>query len=86
MSPKELLQELEELGVSVKSHMSFVDEEIANIIIDLLEEDRGKKSKQPSKSKRESDEEIEKEVVEKKKRRKITLKPDELKLDIIAEK
>ncbi|MCD6551671.1 translation initiation factor IF-2 [Thermotoga sp.] len=86
MSPKELLQELEELGVNVKSHMSFVDEEIANIIIDLLEEDRERRPKQLSKPKKESDEEIEKEVVEKKKRKKITLKPGELKLDIIAEK
>ncbi|WP_334100399.1 translation initiation factor IF-2 [Thermotoga petrophila] len=86
MSPKELLQELEELGVNVKSHMSYVDEEMANIIIDLLEEDN-RKAKQPSKPKKEKgEEEVEKEVVEKKKKKKITLKPDELKLDIIAEK
>ncbi|PLV59473.1 translation initiation factor IF-2 [Thermotoga sp. KOL6] len=86
MPPKELLQELEELGVSVKNHMSFVDEEIANIIIDLLEEGKEKKSKQPSKPRKDDEEEIEKEITEKKKKRKISLKPDELKLDIVAEK
>lgn len=92
MSPKELLQELEELGVSVKNHMSYIDEEMANIVIDLLEEDRRKrKEKQVKPAKKEEKEEkiieeIEGEKRAEEKRKKIALKPDELKLDVLASK
>lgn len=38
MDTKELMQELEELGIEVKSHMSFIDEETVNILLDIYKE------------------------------------------------
>ena len=35
MDTKELLHELEELGIEVKSHMSYIDEETVNILLDI---------------------------------------------------
>ncbi|OQX58095.1 MAG: hypothetical protein B5M49_02410, partial [Thermotoga sp. 4484_232] len=51
MTPKELLQELEDLGLSVKSHMSYIDEETVNLILELFEEkeEKPRKAHKPSK-------------------------------------
>jgi len=38
MDTKELLHELEELGIEVKSHMSYIDEETVNILLDIYRE------------------------------------------------
>lgn len=38
MDTKELLHELEELGIEVKSHMSYIDEETVNILLDIYKE------------------------------------------------
>jgi len=58
MDTKELLHELEELGIEVKSHMSYIDEETVNILLDIyretLDEDEDitfVKAKEPAKEK-----------------------------------
>ncbi|HQO04517.1 MAG TPA: translation initiation factor IF-2 [Fervidobacterium sp.] len=38
MDTKELLHELEELGIEVKSHMSYIDEETVNILLDIYKQ------------------------------------------------
>jgi len=38
MDTKELLHELEELGTEVKSHMSYIDEETVNILLDIYKQ------------------------------------------------
>ncbi|HPT58526.1 MAG TPA: translation initiation factor IF-2 [Fervidobacterium sp.] len=38
MGTKELLHELEELGIEVKSHMSYIDEETVNILLDIYKQ------------------------------------------------
>ena len=83
MTPKELLQELEDLGLSVKSHMSYIDEETVNLILELFEEkvEKPKKAHRPSKKDMEKLEEKVKEEV-----KEITLSETELKLDILAQK
>jgi translation initiation factor IF-2 len=40
ITARELLDELEELGVTVKNHMSVLDEETVNIIVGLYEEEK----------------------------------------------
>lgn len=40
ISARELLDELEELGVTVKNHMSVLDDETVNIIVGLYEEEK----------------------------------------------
>lgn len=81
MTPKELLQELEDLGLSVKSHMSYIDEETVNLILELFEEkeEKPRKSHKPSKKDMEMLEEKVKEEV-----KEITLDETEIKLDILA--
>ncbi|HOP83198.1 MAG TPA: translation initiation factor IF-2 [Fervidobacterium sp.] len=38
MGTKELLHELEELGIEVRSHMSYIDEETVNILLDIYKQ------------------------------------------------
>ncbi|RKX49916.1 MAG: translation initiation factor IF-2 [Thermotogae bacterium] len=83
MTPKELLQELEDLGLSVKSHMSYIDEETVNLILELFEEkeEKPRKAHKPSKKDMERlEEKVEEEVKE------ITLNETELKLNVLAQK
>lgn len=58
MDTKELLHELEELGIEVKSHMSYIDEETVNILLDIYKETLDEeedisfvKAKEPTKEK-----------------------------------
>ena len=50
MTSRELLQELEDLGIKVKSHMSFIDEETVGIILELFDQVE-KEEKRPVKTK-----------------------------------
>ena len=99
ITTRELMDELEELGVSVKSHMSVLDDEIVNIIVGLYEEEeKAAKIKKSVSSKKKNDKEIEEEEIETPKKKKkqedvslstekiIRIAPDELKLDLLAEK
>ncbi|MFN4224392.1 MAG: translation initiation factor IF-2 N-terminal domain-containing protein, partial [Fervidobacterium nodosum] len=81
MDTKELLHELEELGIEVKSHMSFIDEETVNILLDIYkqtldeEEDISlAKTREPSKEKTEA------------KKPPVHITEADLKLDKFAEK
>ncbi|WP_041076992.1 translation initiation factor IF-2 [Thermotoga caldifontis] len=77
MSAKDLLQELEELGLDVKNHMSYIDEETVKLLLELFEEEDVEKSKPVAKAKKE--EEIEEEV-----REEVALKEEELQLNTLA--
>ncbi|MFN3283333.1 MAG: translation initiation factor IF-2 [Pseudothermotoga sp.] len=61
MSAKELLQELEELGLDVKNHMSYIDEETVSLILEIFEEEEESvkaKSLKPKKEKEREEEEV----------------------------
>lgn len=102
ISTKELMDELEELGIPTKSHMSVLDDETVNIILGLHEvETKEEKTtvKTKKKSKR-SKEKEEKEAEEKEKKakrkaeeeekakekKKVYVRPEELKLNLLAQK
>ncbi|MGB9796867.1 translation initiation factor IF-2 [Fervidobacterium gondwanense] len=81
MDTKELLHELEELGIEVKSHMSYIDEETVNILLDIYKETLDEeeeiivtKAKEPAKEKAEA------------KKPPVHITEDDLKLDKFAEK
>lgn len=81
MDTKELLHELEELGIEVKSHMSFIDEETVNILLDIYKETLDEeedisfvKAKEPAKEKVEA------------KKPPVHITEEDLKLDKFAEK
>ncbi|MGQ9856578.1 MAG: translation initiation factor IF-2 [Fervidobacterium sp.] len=81
MDTKELLHELEELGIEVKSHMSYIDEETVNILLDIYKETLDDeeeiivtKAKEPAKEKAEA------------KKPPVHITEDDLKLDKFAEK
>jgi len=103
ISTRELMDELEELGVSVKSHMSMLDEETVNIIASLYEEEKKETKIVKISEKKRPKKEEEKEIIvdEEEKRKKsekaeraleesskkvVYLDPEELKLNILAEK
>lgn len=99
ITTRELIDELEELGVSVKSHMSVLDDEIVNIIVGLYEEEeKAAKIKKSASSKKKTEKEVEEEEIETPKKKKkqeekipgeekvLRITPDELKLDLLAEK
>ncbi|MDI3471793.1 MAG: translation initiation factor [Thermotogaceae bacterium] len=74
MSSKELLNELEELGIDAKSHMTVLDESTVNLLIELYEEEnepvkpkKGTKSKPKKEKEDEEDIEIESKPKEKSK-------------------
>lgn len=73
ISTRELMDELEELGVTVKSHMSMLDDETVNIIASLYEEEKKEirvvKTPEKKKTKKE-DEKKETLLDEEEKRRK----------------
>ncbi|WP_448375753.1 translation initiation factor IF-2 [Fervidobacterium sp.] len=81
MDTKELLHELEELGIEVKSHMSYIDEETVNILLDIYKETLDEeedisfvKAKEPTKEKVEA------------KKPPVHITEEDLKLDKFAEK
>lgn len=81
MDTKELLHELEELGIEVKSHMSFIDEETVNILLEIYKETLDEeedvtltKSREPTKEKVEA------------KKPPVHITEEDLKLDKFAEK
>jgi translation initiation factor IF-2 len=81
MDTKELLHELEELGIEVKSHMSYIDEETVNILLEIYKETLDEeedvtltKSKEPTKEKVEA------------KKPPVHITEEDLKLDKFAEK
>lgn len=81
MDTKELLHELEELGIEVKSHMSFIDEETVNILLEIYKETLDEeedvtltKTKEPTKEKVEA------------KKPPVHITEEDLKLDKFAEK
>lgn len=78
MSTKELLQELEELGLDVKNHMSYIDEETVKLLLELFEEEEDvEKTKPVARSKKEED--VEEEVIEE-----IVVTPEELQINTLA--
>ena len=102
ITARELLDELEELGVTVKNHMSVLDEETVNIIAGLYEEEKKELLRKVEKAKNKIQEKevknLEKKLVSKEvpatekktpvehKVRTIKLKSNEFKLDILAKK
>ncbi len=94
MTTRELLQELEDLGIPMKSHMSYIDEETVSLLLELYEaeEESEKAKKVPQKEKkREEKEEVEegqkkKRAAEEKKNVVEIESEDELKLDVFAQK
>ncbi|MDK2906357.1 MAG: translation initiation factor [Petrotoga sp.] len=98
MNSKELMEFLEnELNISVKSHMSTIEEETVQAIKDLIEEERQakkevKKQKEPPKEKKKTPEKIkvkeklEEEPVEEKPVREVTITTQEITLDILAKR
>ncbi len=81
MDTKELLHELEELGIEVKSHMSYIDEETVNILLEIYKETLDEeedvtltKSKEPTKEKVEA------------KKPPVHITEEDLRLDKFAEK
>ncbi|MDD4824849.1 MAG: translation initiation factor IF-2 N-terminal domain-containing protein, partial [Mesotoga sp.] len=102
ITARELLDELEELGVTVKNHMSVLDEETVNIIVGLYEEEKKELLRKAEKAKNKIQEKevkkLEKKLVSKEeppaekkipvehKVRSIKLKSNEFKLDVLAKK
>ncbi len=90
MTTRELLQELEELGIPMKSHMSYIDEETVSLLLELYETEEEEKEEKPAKvsqKERKKAEMEEEEEVKEKKKRVITIESeDELKLDVFAQK
>ncbi|MDY6894825.1 MAG: translation initiation factor IF-2 N-terminal domain-containing protein, partial [Thermotogota bacterium] len=96
MNSKELMEFLEkELNISVKSHMSTIEEETVQVIKDLIEEERQakkevKKLKEPSKEKSKTSEKVKvkekskEEPVKEKPLREVTIPTQEVTLDILA--
>lgn len=79
MSTKDLLQELEELGLDVKNHMSYIDEETVKLLLELFEEEEDvEKSKLAAKPKKEE------EVKEEEVREEILVTPEELQVNTLA--
>jgi translation initiation factor IF-2 len=79
MSTKDLLQELEELGIDVKNHMSYIDEETVKLLLELFEEEEDvEKSKLAAKPKKEE------EVKEEEVREEILVTPEELQVNALA--
>ncbi|WP_041083116.1 translation initiation factor IF-2 [Thermotoga profunda] len=81
MPTKELLQELEELGLDVKNHMSYIDEETVSLILEIFEEEetsvRAKMGKPKKEKEKEEEEELSQEVF---------VNPEEMQLNTFAVK
>ena len=92
MTTRELLQELEELGIPMKSHMSYIDEETVSLLMELFEEEeKSEKATRAEKKEKKKKEAEEREEPEEKRPRKkenvVYIESDEeLKLDKFAQK
>ena len=92
MTTRELLQELEDLGIPMKSHMSYIDEETVGLLMELFEEEekseKATKVEKKEKKKKETDEKEEPEERKTKEKEKVVyIENDaELKLDKFAQK
>ena len=88
MTTKELLQELEDLGIPTKSHMSYIDEETVGILLELfeVEEKEEKPQKMSRKDKRKAEMEEMEEIKEKKENVVVIESEEDLKLDNFAKK
>ena len=81
LDSKELIEELESWGITVKSHMSALDEETVSLILEAFEEEPTKPAPKSSKPrKRKEEEEEEEEIAE------IELPSSKLRLDTLASK
>ncbi len=88
-STKDLLRELEDLGIPMKSHMSFIDEDMVNLIIEYFEEESEEKKPKASKVSKKDKMKSEMEDMEiKEKKRKVVVveSEDDMKLDVFAKK
>ncbi len=95
MSSKDLITELEELGIKVKNHMSALDEDDEKLVMDLMDEESeteekvSKKTKMPKSDKKENPTKVEtkpkKEVIKEEKVEKNT-KKDFTKKEPVKEK
>ena len=92
MTTRELLRELEELGIPMKSHMSYIDEETVGLLMELFEEEekseKATKVERKEKKKKEVEEKEEFEEKKPKKEKKVVCieNDEELKLDKFAQK
>ena len=96
MSSKDLIVELEELGIQVKNHMSVLDEDDEKLVMDLMdvesesEEKVAKKTKMPKSDKKENTNKVEtkpkKDVIQEEKVEKKTIVKEPTKQDIPEEK
>jgi len=88
MPTKELLQELEDLGLEVKNHMSFIDAETVSLLLEIFEEEEksvAKAVKQVKPKKAVPDEEKEESAKEEIKEE-ISLSSEEMNLTVLAAK
>ncbi len=81
LESKELIEELESWGITVKNHMSVLDEETVNLILEAFEEEPVKAAPKPSKPKKKKEEEEEEEEIAE-----IEIPSTELRLDVLASK
>ncbi len=81
MSAKDLLQELEELGLDVKNHMSYIDEETVSLILEIFEEEEASVKAKTAKPKKEKEKEEEEELSQE-----VFINPDETQLNTFAMK
>lgn len=81
MSAKELLQELEELGLDVKNHMSYIDEETVSLILEIFEEEETSVKAKAGKPKKEKEREEEEELSQE-----VSINPEEMQLNTFAVK
>lgn len=80
MSTKDLLQELEELGLNVKNHMSYIDEETVGLLLEIFEEEEETAAKAKAAKPKKEKEELEEIFQE------VVLKPEDLQLNTLAVK
>ncbi|ABR31699.1 translation initiation factor IF-2 [Thermosipho melanesiensis] len=95
MDTRDLMKELKELGIEVKSHMSYIDEETVNLLLEMYSEEdeledeliyEEYEEEVEKEIKRKSKEFVEKSEVVKKKKGVIKLEEEDLKLDKFAQK
>ncbi|OOC45615.1 translation initiation factor IF-2 [Thermosipho sp. 1074] len=92
MDTRDLMKELADLGIEIKSHMSYIDEETVNLLLEmygeeeLIYEEYELLDGEEEKVKRKKKESVEKEEVTKKKKDIIKLTEEDLKLDKFSKK
>ncbi|ANQ53089.1 translation initiation factor IF-2 [Thermosipho sp. 1063] len=92
MDTRDLMKELADLGIEIKSHMSYIDEETVNLLLEmygeeeLIYEEYELLDDEEEKVKRKKKESVEKEEITKKKKDIIKLNEEDLKLDKFSKK